>query len=1556
MPTLNLIQQEIYFDQIIDSRNPHYNIGTYIVIEGDLHVDLFKDSIKSSKNVFDVFKYKSFSNYAPFVNLQESDVSIQITEVDFTSDLWSRGSVKKWLQERINTPFDIYGGSLYDFVLIKISDAEYWFYMGCHHLFSDGYGVPYVYLAYIFDKYHALRTGEKKEFNYPSYLELIEKSTDYLNSKSYESDKEYWKQRFAWSQEPIIQKRAKAISFRTDSFQIFFSADEQQQLRSFCANHDIGLQDFLIAVLAVYYYKTNNQEYFDFSLPIHNRTSRLERMTLGLFSKFIPCRLKLGSRSLKELFDDIKTNQRQDYRHKQFPVSHFNAMLLSEAGNVSRPFDISVNYRYFKLNTNESELHLKGFKNDAAYSRTPIEFSFCDFTEKDKDDLFLEIIFREDYFTNTEVRTTGKRLLKIIDQFYVSVNDDIDSIDVLDEQEKHELLVTFNDTAGAYPKDKTIVDLFEEQVAKTPDHIAVVFEDTNLSYRELNERSDQLAHYLRENYDIVPDDLIGIRQTRSEWMMVSILGALKSGGAYVPIDPEYPRERIDYIEADTKCKVCLDETELNKFRESQERYSKEPVSSTATSNNLAYVIYTSGSTGKPKGVMIEHRNVTNFFSGMTSIFGEEKGTFLAMTNYTFDISVLELLWTLSKGYKVVIQGEARQIGEDQNNYSVFSQVRKHKVTHLQITPSMGSMLNQHLSEEEGWRSIKNILLGGEPCTASLVNDIYQKLPDAKLYNMYGPTETTIWSTVKPLEKNTQKIEIGKPIANTQIYVLSEKEELQPVGVAGEICIGGEGLARGYLNKEALTREKFIASPFKEGERLYKTGDLGRWLADGNIELVGRKDDQVKIRGYRIELGEIEHALLNREEISQAVVIARENELGEKELVAYLTSNAAQNTSDLKAYLEKSLPAYMLPACFVQLEAIPLTANGKVDRKSLPDPEGLALTSGLEYVAPRTELERKLVKIWEEVLEREHIGVNDDFFTLGGHSLKAVRLGNEYQKELSARLGLKELFAHTSVASHALLIASSTREAFFQIEKVTPQESYPVSDGQKRVWVLSQFEGGSVAHNMFGSIYLNDDIDIEKFKLAIDATIDRHEILRTVFREDEAGEIRQWIMERKDIGFGVGYKDFRKETERKEKAEAWIAADGYRAFDLAKGPLLRAVLLQVEEDEYVFYLNIHHIISDGWSMEVLAKDVFRYYEAYKAGKAPALNELRIQYKDYSAWQLGQLNQESFKAHREYWLDKFSGELPLLDLPGIKQRPKIKTYNARCLATYVDKGTTAKLKGYVQANGGSLFMGLLASWNVLMYRYTSGKDIIIGTQVAGRNHTDLEDQIGNYVNTLGLRNEVNPEESFAHHYQVVKENTLKSYSHQVYPFDRLVEELGLQRDTSRSTVFDISITYNNISENKDIGTIDDDIINQVSDNGPSKAKNDIELHFGEVGDYIYFKSIYNEDVYEREMIKRLMEHFKRLLSSVLSRPGEKVSKVEYLSAQERQELLITFNDTAVAYPKDKTIVDLFEEQVAKTPGNIALVFEDIALSYRELNERSNQLAHYLKANYAIGPDDL
>uniref|UniRef100_UPI00192B203F non-ribosomal peptide synthetase n=1 Tax=Flavobacterium sp. UGB4466 TaxID=2730889 RepID=UPI00192B203F len=553
----------------------------------------------------------------------------------------------------------------------------------------------------------------------------------------------------------------------------------------------------------------------------------------------------------------------------------------------------------------------------------------------------------------------------------------------------------------------------------------------------------------------------------------------------------------------------------------------------------------------------------------------------------------------------------------------------------------------------------------------------------------------------------------------------------------------------------------------------------------------------------------------------------------------------------------------------------------------------------------------------------------------------------------------ELLQQIKANKFELIAYLSAKDAYADYQDIMPikrKGPFKLSSAQRRMWILSQFEASSVAYNLPESTYLNQDIEVENFKRAIDATIDRHEILRTVFREEESGEVRQWVLEREDLGFSIHSLDFREEDNKKDKVQAYIAADSHQTFDLIKGPLFRAALLQVEDEEYVFYFNMHHIISDDWSMEVLTKDVLKYYEAYQTGREPDLKELRIHYKDYCDWQLARLNEDSFDVHKIYWLDKFSGELPLLDLPGAKQRPHVKTYNGHGLVTYVDKETTDKLKEYTREKGSSLFMSLLASWNVLIYRYTGEKDIIIGTAVAGRVHANLEDQIGFYVNTLALRNEVNPEESFDSFYESLKEQTLKSYSHQMYPFDRLVEGLGLQRDMGRNPVFDISITYHNTTEIKGIEGLNNDVINQVSDNGFSKVKNDIELHFKEVGDYIHFKLIYNVDIYEREMIERLMIHFKRILNSLLSHPEQKISHIDYLSEKEKCELLVTFNDTAVAYPKDKTIVDLFEEQVERTPDNIAVVFGEKQQTYRELNEKSNQLAHYLRDNYDIQPDNL
>jgi amino acid adenylation domain-containing protein/non-ribosomal peptide synthase protein (TIGR01720 family) len=518
------------------------------------------------------------------------------------------------------------------------------------------------------------------------------------------------------------------------------------------------------------------------------------------------------------------------------------------------------------------------------------------------------------------------------------------------------------------------------------------------------------------------------------------------------------------------------------------------------------------------------------------------------------------------------------------------------------------------------------------------------------------------------------------------------------------------------------------------------------------------------------------------------------------------------------------------------------------------------------------------------------------------------------------------------------------------------ESYPISSAQRRLWLLSQFEGGSLAYNLPARVYLSDTCDIEKFKAAIDSTIERHEILRTVFKEDKNGEVRQWVLAKDYLGFKIDYKDFRKSKNKEKEIDEYVKDDANKPFDLEHGPLLRASLLQVTDEEYVFYYNMHHIISDGWSVEVLSKDILAYYESYKNNTEPNLKTLRIQYKDYSSWHLAQLEKESYKTHMEYWVNSLKGELPLLDLPSKKQRPKIKTYNGYTLRTYLDLETTTKLKKYSETNGGSLFMGLLAAWNVLMYRYTAQKEIIIGSPAAGRDHADLEDQIGFYVNTLALKNEIKPEENFNTFYKILKENAIKSYNHQMYPFDKLVEELDLQRNMSRSPVFDISITYHNTLGATEMQLFDEDSIQRITSFGFAKVKNDIEIHFKEIGNHLSFTLIYNDDVYESEMIEKLMMHYKLILNSLLTNPEKKLGEVEYLSEKEKNDLLFVFNDTEVAYQKDKTIIELFIQQVDKNPDNIAIVFEERKLTYKQLDKLSNQLADYLQKNYQINPENM
>ncbi|QHI35403.1 Tyrocidine synthase 3 [Kordia antarctica] len=1131
-----------------------------------------------------------------------------------------------------------------------------------------------------------------------------------------------------------------------------------------------------------------------------------------------------------------------------------------------------------------------------------------------------------------------------------------------------EILQNINTVTPYFSLERNIVEIITEHCETFSDKVAIKHNNEEVTFSALGTYTNKFASYLLDTFQAKTDDLFGIMMQRSPRMIESILSIWKAGSAYVPIGVNLPDENLAQIIENSQLKAIITDDEamltqlsrlnisipiinLNDMQEALKSFSEETVSVRIQPNDLAYVIYTSGSTGAPKGVMIEHIGMLNHMGAKIHEIGIDENSIISQNApHTFDISVWQMFTSLLTGGTCIIYDNDDIIDVEK----FATNVAKDRITVLELVPSY-LLIMLHFLESERKKTelqLNNIILNAETLIKPLVKRWLTLYPKIPIINTYGATEVsddTSHYFMESVPENYSVPVMTIPIQNFEVHIVNENLQQVPIGVKGEILLAGPCVGRGYFKDVEKTKKAFLHGPIDgltSQKRIYKTGDSGRFNADGTMEFMGRNDNQVKILGHRIELDSIENFAAEIKGMKNVKAVA----FIEKQLIVlYYMADAEIDKTLIENALAKKLPKYMLPSRYIHMQRFPLTKNGKIDKKAL-----LKLGNGNEgsevaFVAPETELEKEVAEIWMKVLDITSVSVNDVFFDLGGHSLKVMRLKNEYQKAFNIKIELKQLFENPILASHCTIIEASSHTDFVTIEPVPIQENYKLSNAQHRLWILSQFEEGSAAYNIPYTIPIQIE-DLNLFKKAIHAVIDRHEVLRTVFKVNEDGEIRQWILDQKTLNFQIQYI----EVTDSAAVQHYIEVDSFEPFNLENGPLIRASILKTVDDQYTFYFNMHHIISDGWSMEVLAKDVMEYYNYYMGKTPQEPTPLRIQYKEYTAWHLAQMgkNHES----RDYWLKNLSGELSVIDLPTKKLRPKVRTYKGGLLTTYLDKETTDVLKNYSRANGGSLFISLLSTFTVLLNRYTSKDDIIIGSPISGRDHIDLKDQIGFYVNTLAFRNQVDSNENFASLYHRVKENTLEAYNHQMYPFDRLVEELNLKKDTSRSDIFDVMLTLQNNADNTSNLEIDKIELDTIKEYKNVASKFDLQSIFEEVGDCISFSMIYNMDVYDATMLKKLMKHYKQLITSLITNPDVAIGKVNYLTVDEKKKLLENFNATEVVYPQDKTIINLFEEQAAKNPTSIAVVFEDTRLSYRELDELSNQLAHYLIDNYSIEKEDL
>lgn len=1568
-------QRRLWILSQFEESSRAYNMPGVYVFEGQLDQNALEDSVKvlmtRHEMLRTVFGEDENGEIRQYIYSPE-----EMTPVLFCRDVRGMDQqderLKKEIQAEIYKSFDLAAGPLLRTRLYQIADDKWIFLYVVHHIISDGWSMN-VLVNELLLLYNAHTRGivnplSPLKIQYKDYAIWQQQQ---LSSTSLVNHRSYWLKQFE-GELPVLElpadnPRPLVKAYNGEMISRQFRPEISDGIRSLCQEQGATLFMGLLSAIDVLLYRYTGHEDIIIGSPIAGRDHTDLESQIGCYVNTLALRSRFkGKDSYRDLLSRVRQMTLDAYEHQVYPFDELvDELHLQRDKSRSPLFDIMVVLQNVRPGNTGGAQQLGGLKVNTyqeakeRVSKFDLTFNFVEMA----DGIWLEIEYNNDIYKDNTIRRLFDHLERLMTAFIQFPSMAIEELDYLSGEEKGQLLDAFNDTAADFPENRTLISLFEDQVNSTPDRIALVTGGEEISYKELNTWANQLGHYLRQHYQMGPDDLAAVRLDRNKWLIIALLGVLKSGGAYVPVDTDYPQERVDYILSDSNCKVLIDEQELDKFIKIAAGFDRNNCRPVSGPTDLAYVIYTSGSTGKPKGCALEQRGVINRLDWMWKEYGfSSEDIILQKTAFTFDVSVWEIFMPLCWGAKMVLcrKDDARSAER------ILSLITEQQITCLHFVPSMLNEFMTALFDRENiagrLKSLRNVVASGEALQLEAVRRWYDKV-DIPLHNLYGPTEASVDVTACTTSWEDNKILIGRPISNTQITILGTAGQLVPIGVVGEICIGGVCLARGYLNRPELTAQKFVDDPYRKGQRIYRTGDWGKWWPNGAIQYLGRMDDQVKVRGYRIEPREIESLLQRYEKIDAAMVMVRTDKKGDNNLVAYLVSKEPLDISGIRSHLGKLLPAYMLPDYYVGLEAFPLNASGKIDRKQLPDPENLSMASGVTYVPPGNATEKELASIWKDILGREQIGIKDDFFHLGGHSLKVGRLASHIYKTFQVKPGLKDLFDNTTLEEQALLIQQAQKTSFNEITPADIMPYYPLSSSQMRLWLLSQLESGNIAYNIPGIFLFEGDVNLDRLNQSFQMLLERHESLRTLFKKNQQGEVKQFIVPVEAVLFKVDYKDLRSEPDPAQTANILVRNECMQPFNLTEAPLLRASVFQVADKKWVFNLVIHHIISDGWSMTILFRELLAFYKTERQGGDTLFSPLRVQYKDYAVWQQKQLSGPQFDNDKNYWLQQFAGELPVLDLPLDKIRPIQKTYNGGAVNRKLNSRLTAGLKTLTRQHDATLFMGLLAVVKTLIYRYTQQKDIIVGSPIAGRQHVDLEDQIGIYLNTLVLRTRFEDTDSYGKLLENIREITTEAYAHQAYPLDALVDELQLQVDSNRNALFDVMVELFDVmaelqndnkgeKEEADPGALK---VFEYKTGNIELCKFDLHFKFREHENEIDFTLIYNSDIYAPETIGRMINHLELLLSAILENPATPLCDLDYLSPGEKRQLLFEFNDTRTDYPQDRTVVDLFRQQVLRTPDAIAVEFETVNLSYDELDKAANRIANYLLIDRHVQPGD-
>jgi amino acid adenylation domain-containing protein len=1557
---LTSTQGDIYFDQLHRPSNPLYNVGGYIKF-GKLDVTRLAQAHRQLVTRHDAFGIRIRATGSQCEQSVVAERTDTLAVHDFSGMERAPEQARMWIDTLFQSALPCEEAELFRAALLKIRDDEYWYVGLAHHIIMDGWGfanwanmLGHYYKAPDWDDAPAL-----------PWSQIVDADLRYLGGKRMEADRSYWLQQFPSLPDKLLPCRTHGAEHGDRSARAILTLTPEQwdDVHRTAVQLGVGIPHIFSALLCTYVCSVYERQDFILGMPLHNRNAHLQKQMIGVFASVSPLRVQIDpDLSFARLVQSIADQQRRDMRHQRYPFGHLLRDLGLQGGRGAL-YDIAFNYLKLdsKLLAQETagQLHYISHQHEA----TPLTMTVWEFGDAAPVEIHLD--YNLACFDAVEIGLMSRRMSHLLDRLPDLPGMAINTISVAPPCELDQLLHGFNDTTVDYPHAQLVHQLVETHAASRPTATALVFEQQRVSYAELNQRANHLAHYLI-SLGVGPDDRVAICIERNVEMMVGLLGILKSGAAYVPMDPLSPPERLAFMLGDcapaavlvqqataerlpplTARIVRLESGTVNgAARAAYAEGNPDPLALGLTSRHLAYVIYTSGSTGEPKGVMVEHASLYNLIQWHCSAFAlSSSSRSSCVAGIAFDASAWEIWPTLSAGGELALPpSDSRQ---DPQALLDWWAAQPLDVSFL-VTP-----LAEHaLASGIGNAGLKTLLTGGDR-----LHRLPEVWPAFALINNYGPTETTVVATSARLDSSDSIAHIGRPIANTRIYILNARGQPAPIGVCGELYVAGAGVARGYLNRPALNAERFVPDRFSADPeaRLYKTGDLARWLPDGNIEYIGRNDDQVKLHGHRIELGEVGARLGACEGVREALVLVREERPGEPRLVAYLTLDQQQRPSiaALRSQLASSLPAYMLPSSFVVIDAFPLTLNGKYDRDALPPPDQ-ASDAACPFVAPEGQMEQRIARIWQELLGIDKVGRDDHFFELGGHSLLAVQVASRLRQECGIEIGLRELFAEPVLSRLASIAARANGTPASAIPAVARSAPLALSWAQQGLYFLQQLDAAAgVAYHMPAAMHLRGTLDDAALRASLDRIVARHEVLRTRFVDIDG--VACQIIGAPDLGFALAVHDLRAlHGAEKEAAVARLRAhQANDAFDLATGPLMRGQLLRLADDEHILLVTLHHIVSDGWSIGVLIRELNVLYKAFSEGRADPLAPLAIQYADYAAWQHQRLQGELLHTQRDFWRTHLSGAPALLSLPTDRPRPALQSYAGDSVALHFSPALSAGLRALAQRHGATLFMTLLAGWAILLARLAGQDQVVVGTPVANRQRREVEDLIGFFVNTLALRVRLDADPSVAELLAQVKRSTLDAHAHQDLPFEQVVEALRPERSRGHSPLFQVMFSWNNTPQQGELSLHGLAISRLATSHGSTQF--DLSLAMSDSGGTLGGTLGYASDLFERASIERLAEQFQCVLSAMVADAQQRCAALALMSKEQERQLLDDFNDTATDYPQDVLLHQLFEAQAAKRPDDIALVFEDRQLTYAQLNARANELAHHLRG-LGVGADVL